>query len=109
VPCPSTGWASPCCASTLPSAAEQDRQKLREEAAKQKYNAMAPPVAAYRSEVALANVESALGGASTAAPTGAQQAGLAEKRALIAKTPQELDEEARKKAEQVRLGRAGCG
>ena len=52
------------------------------------------------SEVALANVESALGGAATQAPAPAAE--LAEKRARIARATSEVDEGARKKAEQAR-------
>lgn len=81
--------------------AEEDRRKLREEAAKKNYNAMAPPMAAYTSEVALASVETALSGAGAVAAAPQVVQGLAEKRALIAKTTTELDEEAKKKAEQV--------
>lgn len=69
---------------------------------------MAPPMAAYRSEVAIASVETTIasssqGGGAAVAPSAA---GLAEKRALIANTAAELDEEARRKAEQVGVG---CG
>lgn len=84
------------------SPAEQDRQKLREEAAGKTYNKMAPPVAAYTSEVALASVESSLaGGNSAAAQAAAAARAIEEKRALLARSAAELDEEARKRAEQV--------
>ncbi len=91
-----------------PGGAEEERRRLREEAARHTYNQMAPPMAAYRSEVAIASVETTIassgqGGGAAAAPSAA---GLAEKRALIAKTAAELDEEARRKAEQVGVG---CG
>jgi len=86
-------------------AAEQDRQKLREEAAGKTYNAMAPPVAAYTSEVALASVESSLaGGTSAAAQAAAAAKAIEDKRALLARSTAELDEEARKRAEQVGTG-----
>lgn len=63
---------------------------------------MAPPVAAYTSEVALASVESSLaGGTSAAAQAAAAAKAIEEKRALLARSAAELDEEARKKAEQV--------
>lgn len=55
--------ASPASAPCPPARpTEEERNRLREEAAGKKYNAMAPPVAAYTSEVALASVETALGG-----------------------------------------------
>ncbi|KAL4450685.1 hypothetical protein ABPG77_001041 [Micractinium sp. CCAP 211/92] len=86
-----------------PALSEEERRRLREEAARHTYNQMAPPMAAYRSEVAIASVETTIassgqGGGAAAAPSAA---GLAEKRALIAKTAAELDEEARRKAEQT--------
>ncbi|PRW20657.1 SWI SNF-related matrix-associated actin-dependent regulator of chromatin subfamily A 1 isoform X1 [Chlorella sorokiniana] len=85
-----------------PARSDQDRQKLREEAAGKTYNTMAPPVAAYTSEVALASVESSLaGGTSAAAQAAAAAKAIEEKRALLARTTAELDEEARKKAEQA--------
>ena len=69
---------------------------------------MAPPVAAYTSEVALASVESSLaGGSSAAAQAAAAAKAIEEKRALLARSAAELDEEARKRAEQV--GAAGVG
>ena len=86
-----------------PAPAEQERQKLREEAAGKVYNAMAPPVAAYTSEVAIASVETSLaGGAGAASQAAAAAKALEEKRALLARSAAELDEEARKRAEQVR-------
>ncbi|KAL4433711.1 hypothetical protein ABPG75_000152 [Micractinium tetrahymenae] len=82
-------------------AEEEERRKLREEAAKQKYNQMAPPMAAYRSEVAIAAVESTLASSQGGGASAPSAASLAEKRALIARTAAELDEEARRKAEQT--------
>lgn len=94
---------SPCTTTHQPLRdAEEERRRLREEASKHKYNQMAPPMAAYRSEVAIAAVESTIAGnQGGGAPSAPSAASLAEKRALIARTAAELDEEARRKAEQV--------
>lgn len=93
--------AKPCAQPRAPVGAEEERRRLREAASQHKYNQMAPPMAAYRSEMAVAAVETTLASGQGGAPGAAS---LAEKRALIARTAAELDEGARRKAEQVGRG-----